>query len=44
MRDRVEETRIKLRISYSDTMLNFGLSQKFKQLEYDKFKHLTTYF
>ena len=40
MEGSVEETMIELRISYSDTMLNYQLSQKFN----GKFNHLTTYF
>ena len=32
---------IKLRISYSDTMLNYQLSQKFKLSGSDEFNHLT---
>ena len=37
----MEESGIKLRTSYSDTMLNYRLSQKLKLLEYGKFNHLT---
>ena len=44
MGGRVEETGIKLRTSYSDTMLNYRLSKKFKLLRYGKFNYLTTYF
>jgi len=40
----VEETKIELRTSYSDTMLNYRLFQKFKLLGYGKFNNLTTYF
>ena len=36
-----EKTGIELRISYSDTMFNYQLSQKFKLLGYGKFNHLT---
>ena len=32
---------IELRISYSDTMLNYLLSQKFKLLGNNEFNHLT---
>ena len=32
---------IELRLSYSDTMLNYRLSQKFKMLENGEFNHLT---
>ena len=32
---------IDLRISYSDTMLNYQLSQKLKLLRNDEFNHLT---
>ena len=38
---RVEEAKIELRISCSDTMLNYRFSQKLKLLGYDKFNHLT---
>ena len=41
---RVEETRIKLRTSYSDIMLNYQLFQKVKLLGYGKFNYLTIYF
>jgi len=34
--------KIKLRISYSNTMLNYQFSQKFKLLENNEFNHLTT--
>ena len=44
MRGRVKKTMIELRILCSDTMLNYGLSQKFKLLGYDKLNHLTTFF
>ena len=44
MGGKVEETGIDLRISCSDIMLNYQLSQKFKLLEYGKFNHLTTQF
>ena len=35
------KTRIELRISYSDTMLNYRFSQKFKLLGNSEFNHLT---
>ena len=38
----IEHVHSRLKISYSDTMLNYGLSKKFKVLQYDKFNHLTT--
>jgi len=41
MGGRVEETSIESRISCSDIMLNFRLSQKLKLLRYGKFNHLT---
>ena len=41
MRGRVEETMIEPKISCSDIMLNYRLSQKFKLLGYGKFNHLT---
>ena len=44
MGGKVEETMIKFRISYFDTMLNYQFSQKFKLLEYGKFNNLITYF
>ena len=37
----MEETRIKLRILYSDTMLNYHLSQKLKLSRNGEFNHLT---
>jgi len=42
MEDRVEETKIELRISCPDNMLNYRQSQKFKLLGYNKFNRLTT--
>ena len=44
MGGRVEETGIELKTSYSDTMLNYRLSQKHKLSGYGKFNHLTTCF
>ena len=35
---------IKLKISWSNTMLNYGLSQKLKLLENGKFNYLIIYF
>ena len=40
MRDRVKPG-IELRISYSDTMLNYRFSQKLKLLGNGEFNHLT---
>ena len=40
MRGRLE-IRIEFKISYTDTMLNYCLSQKFKLLENSEFNHLT---
>ena len=36
----MEETEIEFRISYSDTMLNYQMSQNLKLLRYNKFNHL----
>jgi len=43
MGGKVEKIEIELRISCSNTMLNYQFFQKLKQLGYDKFNHLTTY-
>ena len=38
-REKVKEAMIELRISYSNTILNYWLFQEFKLFEYDKFNH-----
>ena len=40
----MEETEIELRTPYSDTILNYRLSQKPKLLGCGKFNHLNAYF
>ena len=41
MGGRVETRGLKVKTAYSDTMINYRLSQKFKLLENDEFNPLT---